>query len=174
MTTQTAWGRFALCSFLLNFVWESWHAVWLYRGFDEPGLFAVESFRHFVRMMTRVSLTDAALLLVIAVTGAVVWRDRQWLLHRDTRRQWYLIGAALLLAAIIEIKAVFLWQQWSYTTLMPTFFGLGVSPLLQLAATGIAAWRLAVPGPSVPPDTPGERALEEQARLSYGEKRYYS
>lgn len=45
-------------------------------------------------------------------------------------------------AAIIEYRKVFVFKEWSYTPLMPTLFGIGLSPLVQLSVTGLAAFWL--------------------------------
>lgn len=53
----------------------------------------------------------------------------------------YFVIATIGIAVIVEIKAIYIFGQWSYNSLMPTVFGLGLSPLLQLAVTGMmASW----------------------------------
>lgn len=47
--------------------------------------------------------------------------------------------AGHLLAAVIEYSKVFVTRTWTYNRLMPTIFGLGLSPLLQLSSTGLLA-----------------------------------
>ena len=42
-------------------------------------------------------------------------------------------------AAIIEYLSVFYFHRWMYKAAMPTVFGIGVSPLVQLSATGLLA-----------------------------------
>lgn len=43
------------------------------------------------------------------------------------------------MAVIIEVKDIYIFEQWAYSDAMPIVFGLGVSPLLQLAVTGLTA-----------------------------------
>lgn len=131
---------FVLIAFLLNFVWESWHAVYLYHsGFGFDFVSSTGPLRGFVRLMTYVSLMDALLLTVILLGGAVLWRTQAWFVRMDSGKYAYFIVVALFVAAVIEYKAVFLFHQWSYSELMPTLFGVGLSPLLQLAVTGLAS-----------------------------------
>ncbi|MEK7556633.1 MAG: hypothetical protein AAB538_01520 [Patescibacteria group bacterium] len=128
-----------MTTFFLNFVWEAWHAVFLYEGFDSvPGKHA-SSLRGFVRMMTRVSLTDAAILTIILLGGAFVWESWQWYQTMDAEKYAYFIIAAGIWAGAIEYKAVFRFHQWEYNQNMPKVFGLGLSPLAQLAVTGTLA-----------------------------------
>ncbi len=131
---------FILLAFLLNFVWESWHAAYLYQGgfglvFDSPG----GTLKEFVHLMTYASLMDALLLSGVLLGGAVLWKSWDWFVHMSVHQYVYVIVVALLLAGFIEYRAVFLFHQWSYSELMPTLFGLGVSPLLQLPLTGVVA-----------------------------------
>lgn len=49
-----------------------------------------------------------------------------------------LVAALAIIAAVIEIRAI-TGQRWSYGPLMPTVGIVGLSPLLQLPTTGVAA-----------------------------------
>ncbi|MDZ7696394.1 MAG: hypothetical protein U5R49_05500 [Deltaproteobacteria bacterium] len=59
-----------------------------------------------------------------------------------TKRQLFVFaGIGILVAAVIEILSVFYYQRWVYKELMPTTFGIGISPLIQLSITGlISVW----------------------------------
>ncbi|MEX2055112.1 MAG: hypothetical protein WD972_02925 [Candidatus Andersenbacteria bacterium] len=140
-TTNKSWAELFIVAFFLNYLWESWHAVYLYHGFAHPPLTYVRSLPEFLHLITRVSLTDAVLITVIALLGVSIWRDWSWFTHPTTQQYSFFIAAALVVAIAIEIKGVYLFKQWSYSPLMPTLFGLGVSPLLQLAVTGLIAMR---------------------------------
>jgi len=48
----------------------------------------------------------------------------------------------LMLAAAIEYRKVVVLKAWSYTPLMLTIFGIGISPLLQLSITGLVSFWL--------------------------------
>lgn len=119
-------------SFLLNFLWESIHAVLFYEGHQ-----TMES-SFFVRMISYASFIDALMILIIFISGSIFWREFEWIKKYDSRKIIYTAIVGFLIAAIIEAKALF-FKQWSYNELMPTIFGLGLSPLIQLSITGILA-----------------------------------
>jgi hypothetical protein len=130
---------YIICAFLLNFVWETWHSVYLYQGHEKPMMSHVGSYREFVLLITRVSITDAVLLLVIFLGAIAIWNDVQWFKKITTIKITYFIIVALILAVAIEVKGVHLLHLWQYSNIMPTVFGLGLSPLVQLAITGLSA-----------------------------------
>jgi hypothetical protein len=119
-------------AFLLNFVWEAYHAEYLYRHHDVTA-------SHYVPMMTYVAALDALLVLALYTGAAVVFREALWLRRLTTGRVLTFAALAVALAAGIDVKGVYLLDQWSYRPAMPTVFGLGLSPLVQLATTGLGA-----------------------------------
>jgi len=115
-------------TFTLNFVWESLHA---------PYLYATHTFNlSFWPLMTYAAGVDALLLLGIFFGGALMWRNFYWFRRDEALPRLYIVIAGIVVAAIIEYKAVYVFHQWTYSNLMPTVFGLGLSPLAQLALTG--------------------------------------
>lgn len=126
---------FVFCSsYLLNFFWESLHAVYLYK--DHAGYPA----EFFLKMIIYASFVDAFFISLIFVVGCFIF-GKQWLKYYNRLKISYTIIFAVIIATIIEIKA-FYFNQWSYTELMPTIFGLGLSPLVQLAITGIIVFKI--------------------------------
>lgn len=132
---------FGLFAFLLNFVWESWHAVYFYVAPTSDSLAQVGSYRGFVALITRVAVTDAVILLLILLGGVLIWRSRQWYFVLTPAKYGYFIGVAVAWAAGIEYYALSV-GRWGYSALMPTIVGLGLSPLVQLAITGLVALQL--------------------------------
>lgn len=122
-------------SFMVNFVWESLHAVYLYEDHDFNA-------RKYVLMVSYVSAIDGFLILRIYLLIAALWRDVAWLREMNRKQICTVLIAGLLLAAAIEYRKVFVTRTWNYNRLMPTFFGLGLSPLLQLSSTGLWAFWL--------------------------------
>jgi hypothetical protein len=122
-------------AFLLNYVWEAYHAVYLYEAHD----FNAEKY---VRMLTYVSIVDGALVAGIYLIISALWKNTLWLQTMNRRQVWTTIAAALAIAAAIEYRKVFVLKTWSYTPLMPVVFGVGVSPLLQLSVTGLLSFWL--------------------------------
>lgn len=124
------------CSYMVNFVWESFHAVFLYADHDVNAM-------KYVLMVSYVSAIDGLLVLGIYLVVAALWRDAAWIQAMNWKQICTVLLTGLLLAAAIEYRKVFVTMTWSYTRLMPTFFGLGLSPLLQLSMTGLWAFWLA-------------------------------
>jgi hypothetical protein len=122
-------------SYMLNFIWESLHAVFLYEDHDFNAM-------KYVLMVSYVSLIDGFLILGIYLFVAALWRDVVWIQEMNGKRICTVLIAGLLLAASIEYRRVFMTRTWSYNRLMPTIFGLGLSPLLQLSSTGLWAFWL--------------------------------
>jgi len=122
-----------ISAFMVNFIWESFHAVYLYEAHDFNA-------KKYVAMVGYVSLIDGFLILGIYLLVAAVWRDAAWIREMNGKQIYTVLLAGFLLAAAIEYQKVFVTRAWSYNRLMPTFFGLGLSPLLQLSMTGLWAF----------------------------------
>lgn len=120
-------------SYLLNFVWESLHSVLLYAGHDFNA-------KRYVLMVTVVSGADASLIVGIYLMVSLLWRNALWLRMFAGKQivTSALIGVVLALA--IEYRHMTVLKTWTYGPLMPTLFGIGISPLIQLSTTGIIAF----------------------------------
>lgn len=124
-----------LFSFAANFIWESLHAAFLYEGHDFNA-------KKYVRMVTYVSSIDSLLIAGIYLFIATAWRDLFWLREMNRRQKSAVLMVGMAVAAVIEYRKVFVLKIWEYNQLMPTLFGIGVSPLLQLSITGMLAFWL--------------------------------
>jgi hypothetical protein len=122
-------------SYTVNFTWESLHGVFLYADHDFNAM-------KYVPMVGYVSLIDGFLVLGIYLFVAALWRDAAWIREMNRKQICTVLIAGLLLAAAIEYRKVIVTGAWSYSRLMPTFFGLGLSPLLQVSMTGLWAFWL--------------------------------
>lgn len=120
-----------LLSYMLNFIWESLHAYFLYEGTRYL------STAIYIRMVLYTATMDALFILLLFLTTALLLKDQEWPLKKKGYYVFFILG--LLLAAGIEYNAIFLTHKWSYSALMPTVFGIGLSPLIQLSSTGISA-----------------------------------
>jgi hypothetical protein len=120
-------------AFLLNYVWESYHAVYLYTGHD----FRAEKY---VRMLTYVSIIDGSLIVGIHLILSILWKNVLWLQKMSMGQVWTAAATGLMIAAFIEYRKIFMLNAWSYTPRMLTLFGIGLSPLLQLSVTGVLAF----------------------------------
>ncbi len=122
-------------SYLLNFIWESFHSAFLYEGMD----FAAGKY---VLMVSYVSAIDGSLILGIYLFVSFLWRDIFWL-RKMKGKHWYTVFiAGLAIAAVIEYRRVFITMTWRYNQFMPTIFGIGLSPLFQLSITGVTTFWL--------------------------------
>lgn len=149
------------CAFLLNFLWEFLHGAFLYEGI---GILPSTSY---VPLILYATFVDAVLIVVMWMLTTLIFRDVSWTIAEDlspssnSRRQtggetnvvcysekrsapWsFFIFLGFLFAVLIEIRAVFFQHRWVYSSLMPTIFGIGLSPLVQLVLTGIISVTLA-------------------------------
>ena len=115
--SRVGWfGTVALIAFVLNGVWE-WGqlSLNLYTGYE--GLFGPYP------VWIVAALGDALYTLVVVGALALLKKERSYAL---------LSFGGLLVAIAVEYKAILL-HRWAYTAAMPTIFGLGLSPLLQMA-----------------------------------------
>jgi hypothetical protein len=122
-------------SYVFNFVWESFHAVSLYEKHDFGA-------PRYVPMVSYVAIIDSFLILGIYFITAACWRNLFWLRKMNKKHILFTIIAGTTIAAIIEYERVFISEVWSYNAHMPTLFGIGLSPLLQLSVTGLITFSL--------------------------------
>jgi hypothetical protein len=122
-------------SFLLNFVWESFHSAFLYEGMD----FAAKKY---VLMVSYVSAVDGSLIFGIYLLLCFLWRDIFWLRKMNRKHGYSAFIAGLAIAAVIEYRRIYITMSWRYNQLMPTIFGIGLSPLVQLSITGVTTFWL--------------------------------
>ena len=102
-------------SFFLNFLWEVWHSQ-LYTTCLSMRLPA------YIRLITWQSVKDA------------MWITLAYFLAPN---MYVFVGGLLIFAFLVEWHAVRT-KRWQYATTMPTVFGVGLTPLLELAVTGLA------------------------------------
>ncbi|MBZ0157045.1 MAG: hypothetical protein K8I29_12645 [Alphaproteobacteria bacterium] len=93
-------------------------------------------------MVSYVSAVDSALILVIYCIVSCLWRNIFWIRKMSGKQVFTAFMAGVLIAAIIEFRQALVLNVWSYTPLMPTIGGIGISPLFQLGTTGLLAFWL--------------------------------
>jgi hypothetical protein len=119
-------------SFVFNFVWEALHSVYLFEDHDFSSL-------RYVMMVISASARDSLIILAMYFGVAAVSRKLLWVSRREKRWALAFVLIGLVVAAVIEYRAVYLESIWAYNPYMPTLFGIGVSPLVQLSVTGMLA-----------------------------------
>ena len=152
------WFALGAAALVTNLVWENAHGV---------------LYDHLIPGWRVLRAAGGDVLFVGAGVGLA------WPLRRVSGRA-HAVGAALLLTVIaIGIETVALAEgRWGYVDAMPTIGGIGVSPLVQLAVTGVgsiwfAAWctqRLGQTPDGVAPDVVTTREVTAENSTSMHEK----
>jgi hypothetical protein len=111
---------------ILNLIWEfSHHPLYI-------GLSGIPQNLHLIMA----SFADMFIILGIFTVVSLKNKSLDWL--KAPSRYDYLLIVFLSLIIAISIEAINLnLGRWEYTQAMPTLFGIGASPLLQLALTGV-------------------------------------
>jgi len=117
-------------AFPLNFLWEALHAVYLYQRQDFQAL-------TYVPMLLYVSTMDGLIIEALYLFLAAASRCLFWIIPLLKRHQLAFACGGCAVAAVIEYRAVFVDHRWAYGPAMPTVFGIGLSPLIQLGVTGL-------------------------------------
>lgn len=117
-------------AFISNFIWESFHAVYLYEKHDiEASLY--------IPMIVYVSTIDGMLIVGLYLLVGIVLRNMLWAKEFNTLQRLLYASIGILTAGFIEYYAVYLNHKWAYKAGMPMIFGIGLSPMIQLSTTGI-------------------------------------
>ena len=113
-----------LVSFGLNLVWEFSHA-WLYETCRR------QTWQKNVRLLTVMAAKDGFFIVFFYLVSFVLFRGGLGL--------FIVISLAF---SFIDEKMAIRWQRWEYATAMPIIFGAGLTPLLELAVTGVVAFAI--------------------------------
>ncbi len=127
-------GALFLASFFLNFVWEVTQAP-LYAAL---GL-GTRELVPFIAIRWWASFGDALTILAAYFVTALVFRDRHWAWRRAAGPWIFFLAGLTAWQALVEYVSVYVWHRWAYGALMPTIFGIGLSPLLQMIVLPWAA-----------------------------------
>ena len=96
-------------SYLLNFVWESFHAVFLFNGHNFEAI-------RYVPMIGYVSMVDGLLIVGMYLIVFILSKDLLWIKDIDKKKTSMFVVAGLIIAAVIEYRAIFLLNKWSYNS----------------------------------------------------------
>ena len=126
MKTKKIFFIVGLIILILNMIWEFSH-YFLYLD-----LSGISKYPHLIIA----SFTDTLIILGIFTIVSLKNRNFNWM--KTPRKLDYLLIVffGLTIAVFIEIINLHL-GRWTYTATMPTIFRIGISPLIQLALTGI-------------------------------------
>lgn len=127
-----------ICSFIfsyvLNFLWEAYHTVYFYVCNAAP--------KRFVMALSYVSFIDSLLITVIFLIVSALWKDIKWLEKMNMKHVLAVIAAGILIAVVVEYRQGIMLQRWTYNKHMPTIFGIGLTPMIQLSTTGLLSFLL--------------------------------
>lgn len=122
--------------FLLNLFWEVLHtplyASPLNEGFSSLG----EHYYMFVLLYA--SFIDV--LMISMIFGIITLRNRswKWINKPSFADSIIIVITGFIIAIVIEYRALNT-GRWAYGYFMPTIFGIGLTPLIQLATTALLA-----------------------------------
>ncbi|MEX0920110.1 MAG: hypothetical protein WDZ69_00835 [Candidatus Pacearchaeota archaeon] len=130
-----------LIAFFLNLLWETLHSPlyvcrlpsFLPEVIKDCSLLLADEY-----WLIIASLIDGISIVFLIFIMSLVKGNFSWV--KNPKKNSYLVFAFLgiLLAVIYELYAYAL-GMWGYTDSMPVIFGIGLSPLVQLATTGVLA-----------------------------------
>lgn len=122
-------------AFFFNLLWEVLHSM-LY-DWNVPPL-VNDIYRFIPRITGFATLLDAVWIGCILLVNAARAGGFAWIYHPGGADYATVAVCGLAGAVLIELAAV-RFNMWSYHRRMPLVFGMGLSPLVQLALTGCAS-----------------------------------
>ncbi len=111
---------------ILNLVWEFSHSK-LYTD-----LTGIPRTLHLITA----SFSDVFWIFLIFIPISLINKSLEWIINPGGKEYILIIFFGLVIAILIETINLNL-GRWTYKEIMPTLFGIGISPLLQLATTGV-------------------------------------
>jgi len=126
MITKKRFFIAGLIALILNILWEFLHHS-LY--IDLSG---IPKYAHLIIA----SFTDMLIILGIFAIVSLKNKNLNWIKNPSKLDYLIVVFLGLIIAIFIEMINLNL-GRWEYTMAMPTLFGIGISPLIQLALTGI-------------------------------------
>ena len=119
-----------IVSFFLNFIWEVSHSF-LY---DWNSLPLENDVYFYILKIFIATFGDVMYTILIFFIISIFKKDISWIYSSKKSDYSFLIILGLFFAIFVEIKAK-LFNLWSYNQYMPQILGIGLTPLIQPAAT---------------------------------------
>lgn len=117
--------------FMLNLLWEFLHYP-LYNDFSGMAR---------IPRVLAASFFDMIILSSIFLAISIKNRNLRWIEKPGKGDYAAIIILGIITAVAIEAKALLL-GEWNYKKLMPTIFGIGLSPLIQLFTTAMLSLKI--------------------------------
>lgn len=118
-----------ITAFLINFFWEAWHSE-LYTTCHRM------KYTERMRLLTLMSLKDAFWICVFFGGTVAIFGTTD--MFSNTLHAVIFLALTLGFSFIDEYVSVCM-RRWEYAGAMPTLLGVGLTPLLELAVTGLLA-----------------------------------
>ncbi len=126
MTPKKSFFIAGLIALVLNIIWEfSHHSLYV-------DLSGIPKYPHLIIA----SFTDMIIILGIFAVVSLKNKNIDWINKPSTSDYLVVVFLGLIIGIFIEVINLSL-GRWAYALAMPTVFGIGISPLAQLALTGI-------------------------------------
>ena len=122
---------FLIIVLILNLIWEFSH----YRLYND-----LSSFIGAPHLIIA-AITDVLWIFLIYIIISMINRNFNWINKPHKKDYILFILFALIVATLIEIINIKL-GRWSYKESMPTILRIGISPLIQLAITGLISLKI--------------------------------
>lgn len=123
-----------IAAFLINLLWEVSHSL-LYNW----NLFPLKNDIYFyVPRILRAALGDAITISIMFFINCIFRKGFYWINSIKGKDYLAFIFLGLIFAIGVEINAM-MNNLWSYNEYMPLVLGIGLTPLIQLALTGIVS-----------------------------------
>ncbi|MDP4012089.1 MAG: hypothetical protein Q8R00_00585 [Candidatus Nanoarchaeia archaeon] len=126
MITKKRFFIVGFIALILNILWEfSHHPLYI-------DLSGIPKYLHLIIA----SFMDMLIIIGIFSIVSIKNRNFNWIKNPSKFDYLMVVFLGLIIAIFIEMMNLNL-GRWEYTVAMPTLFGIGISPLIQLALTGI-------------------------------------
>lgn len=114
-------------SFLINFVWEVLHSQLYTTCLNAP-------LKKYIKLIVRASVSDAITITTLYMISKILFENTNILMN--TNQLVFFLIVSLFLAYIWE-RSSLKKGRWEYSKKMPVMLKVGITPLLQLAFTGL-------------------------------------
>lgn len=118
-----------LFAFLINVVWEMLHSQLYTTCLNQ-------TWTKNVPLLLKMSVKDGLWITLLYAISVVLFGN--WNIFEDNSQLLFFVLLALAVGCIDEFVSIRL-KRWEYAPTMPTIFGVGVTPLLEFATTGLIA-----------------------------------
>lgn len=133
MKTLKKLSILGLVLLILNIIWEFSHSF-LYIMAKSIDMSGISKYPHLI------AASFGDMLIIIGIFIIVSLKNRNFTWIKGPGKFDYLLIIFLCLAMAVFIEVINLNSgRWAYTAAMPTIFGIGISPLIQLALTGVVS-----------------------------------